>query len=95
VLPCGSYSVETQCVYFFHYIRWEMTPDEVNAYYTPNLNEIVFPAGILQPPFFGAARPNYLNFGAIGVVIGHELTHGFDDQGRFVFLLLLFVSFFF
>jgi predicted metalloendopeptidase len=62
--------------------EWEMTPPTVNAYYNPNLNEIVFPAGILQPPFFDAAADDAVNYGAIGMVIGHELTHGFDDQGR-------------
>jgi putative endopeptidase len=61
--------------------EWEMTPQTVNAYYNPSLNEIVFPAGILQPPFFDPAAPAALNYGAIGAVIGHEITHGFDDQG--------------
>lgn len=59
-----------------------MTPSTVNAYYTPNKNQIVFPAGILQQPFFDNSFPNALNFGAMGVVMGHELTHAFDDQGR-------------
>ena len=59
-----------------------MTPPTVNAYYNPNLNEIVFPAGILQPPFFDPQADDAVNYGAIGMVIGHELTHGFDDQGR-------------
>jgi putative endopeptidase len=62
--------------------EWDMTPPTVNAYYNPNLNEIVFPAGILQPPFFDPEADNAVNYGAIGMVIGHELTHGFDDQGR-------------
>ncbi len=62
--------------------QWEMTPPTVNAYYNPNLNEIVFPAGILQPPFFDAKADDAVNYGAMGMVIGHELTHGFDDQGR-------------
>jgi putative endopeptidase len=62
--------------------RWEMTPQTVNAYYSPSLNEIVFPAAILQPPFFSAQASDAQNYGAIGGVIGHELTHGFDDQGR-------------
>jgi putative endopeptidase len=62
--------------------EWHMTPPTVNAYYNPNLNEIVFPAGILQPPFFDAKADDAVNYGAIGMVIGHELTHGFDDQGR-------------
>ncbi len=61
---------------------WEMTPPEVNAYYDAQLNEIVFPAGILQPPFFDAKTDDAVNYGAMGSVIGHEMTHGFDDQGR-------------
>jgi putative endopeptidase len=61
---------------------WGMTPPTVNAYYQPNMNEIVFPAGILQPPFFYADADDAVNYGAIGAVIGHEMTHGFDDQGR-------------
>lgn len=62
--------------------RWLMTPQEVNAYYNPATNEICFPAGILQPPFFDMKADDAFNYGAIGVVIGHEMTHGFDDQGR-------------
>ena len=62
--------------------EWEMPPQQVNAYYDPPLNEIVFPAGILQPPFFSRTGPDAVNYGAIGMVMGHELTHGFDDQGR-------------
>lgn len=61
--------------------RWGMTPPTVNAYYNPSFNEIVFPAGILQPPFFNFAADDAINYGAIGAVIGHEITHGFDDQG--------------
>ncbi len=61
---------------------WTMTPPTVNAYYRPPMNDINFPAGILQPPFYGSDMDDAVNFGAIGVVIGHELTHGFDDQGR-------------
>jgi putative endopeptidase len=61
---------------------WDMTPQTVNAYYNPTTNEICFPAGILQPPFFDPAADDAFNYGAIGVVIGHEMTHGFDDQGR-------------
>jgi putative endopeptidase len=62
--------------------EWGMTPPTVNAYYNSSFNEIVFPAGILQPPFFDAKLDDAVNFGGIGLVIGHELTHGFDDQGR-------------
>ncbi|MGA2502442.1 MAG: M13 family metallopeptidase, partial [Tepidisphaeraceae bacterium] len=61
--------------------EWHMTPPTVNAYYNSTLNEIVFPAGILQPPFFNAAADDAVNYGGIGAVIGHEITHGFDDQG--------------
>lgn len=62
--------------------RWYMSPQTVNAYYNPPTNEICFPAGILQPPFFDPEADDAINYGAIGVVIGHEMTHGFDDQGR-------------
>jgi putative endopeptidase len=62
--------------------EWFMSPQTVNAYYSATLNEIVFPAGILQPPFFFMHGDDAVNFGAIGMVIGHEMTHGFDDQGR-------------
>jgi putative endopeptidase len=62
--------------------EWAMTPQTVNAYYHPTLNEIVFPAAILQPPFFDATADDAVNYGAIGAVIGHEISHGFDDQGR-------------
>jgi predicted metalloendopeptidase len=62
--------------------EWDMTPPTVNAYYSPNMNEIVFPAGILQPPFFDAQADDAVNYGGIGAVIGHEMTHGFDDEGR-------------
>ncbi|XP_066494010.1 endothelin-converting enzyme 1 isoform X2 [Tiliqua scincoides] len=62
--------------------QWSMTPPTVNAYYSPTKNEIVFPAGILQAPFYTHSSPRALNFGGIGVVMGHELTHAFDDQGR-------------
>jgi len=62
--------------------RWLMSPQTVNAYYNPSTNEICFPAGILQPPFFDPEADDAVNYGAIGVVIGHEMTHGFDDQGR-------------
>ena len=59
-----------------------MTPPTVNAYYDPPMNDINFPAGILQPPFFDTEMDDAVNYGGIGAVIGHELTHGFDDQGR-------------
>ncbi|MCD7935691.1 MAG: M13 family metallopeptidase [Tannerellaceae bacterium] len=62
--------------------RWYMSPQTVNAYYNPTTNEICFPAAILQPPFFNPDADDAVNYGAIGVVIGHEMTHGFDDQGR-------------
>lgn len=61
--------------------EWGMTPPTVNAYYNPSMNEIVFPAGILQPPFFNPHADDAINYGGIGSVIGHEMTHGFDDQG--------------
>jgi putative endopeptidase len=62
--------------------EWEMTPPTVNAYYEPTMNEMVFPAGILQAPFYARTQTAALNFGGIGMVVGHELTHGFDDEGR-------------
>ncbi|HEX5521175.1 MAG TPA: M13 family metallopeptidase, partial [Longimicrobiaceae bacterium] len=62
--------------------EWGMTPQTVNAYYSSTMNEIVFPAAILQPPFFNLAADDAVNYGAIGAVIGHEISHGFDDQGR-------------
>lgn len=62
--------------------RWYMSPQTANAYYNPGTNDICFPAGILQPPFFDPEADDAVNYGAIGVVIGHEMTHGFDDQGR-------------
>ncbi|HEY8853394.1 MAG TPA: M13 family metallopeptidase, partial [Gemmatimonadaceae bacterium] len=61
--------------------EWDMTPPTVNAYYSPQMNEIVFPAGILQPPFFDPNADDAVNYGGMGAVIGHEMTHGFDDQG--------------
>jgi predicted metalloendopeptidase len=62
--------------------EWGMTPPTVNAYYNPQMNEIVFPAGILQPPFFDPKADDAVNYGGMGAVIGHEMTHGFDDRGR-------------
>ncbi len=62
--------------------EWHMTPQTVNAYYNPTTNEVCFPAAILQPPYFDPSADDALNYGAIGVVIGHEMTHGFDDSGR-------------
>ncbi|MEO6883786.1 MAG: M13 family metallopeptidase [Bacteroidia bacterium] len=61
--------------------EWGMTPPTINAYYDPSMNEIVFPAGIMQPPFFDPNRDDAMNYGAMGAIIGHEITHGFDDQG--------------
>ena len=62
--------------------EWHMSPPTVNAYYSPTTNDINFPAGILQPPFFDPQADDAVNYGAIGAVIGHEMTHGFDDKGR-------------
>ena len=62
--------------------EWGMSPQTVNAYYNPSTNEICFPAAILQPPFFNPDADDAVNYGGIGVVIGHEMSHGFDDQGR-------------
>src|SRR5438552_162990 len=62
--------------------EWSMTPPTVNAYYNPLENNINFPAGILQPPFYNAKADPAINYGASGAIIGHELTHGFDDEGR-------------
>ncbi len=62
--------------------KWHMSPQTVNAYYNPTTNEVCFPAAILQPPFYNPTADDAVNYGAIGVVIGHEMTHGFDDQGR-------------
>lgn len=62
--------------------EWHMTPQTVNAYYNPSQNEIVFPAGIMQAPFFDQGFPKSMNYGSLGMVIGHEITHGFDDEGR-------------
>ncbi|HTB81403.1 MAG TPA: M13 family metallopeptidase [Opitutaceae bacterium] len=62
--------------------EWQMTPSTINAYYDPQMNEIVFPAGILQPPFFDAHADDASNYGGIGCIIGHEMTHGYDDEGR-------------
>jgi putative endopeptidase len=61
--------------------EWGMTPPTVNAYYNPTLNEIVFPAGILQPPFYDPKADDAVNYGGMGAAIGHEITHGFDDSG--------------
>lgn len=78
----NAYSIEKKAGKPVDKDEWHMTPQTVNAYYNPTTNEICFPAGILQPPFFDATADDAFNYGAIGVVIGHEMTHGFDDQGR-------------
>lgn len=78
----NKYVIETKAGKPVDKDEWYMTPQTVNAYYNPTTNEICFPAGILQPPFFDAKADDAFNYGAIGVVIGHEMTHGFDDQGR-------------
>ena len=62
--------------------EWQMTPPTVNAYYDPQMNNVNFPAGYLQPPFFSGKEDDAANYGDMGSTIGHELTHGFDDQGR-------------
>jgi putative endopeptidase len=62
--------------------EWQMTPPTVNAYYNPSMNEMVFPAGIMQPPFFDPNADDAVNYGGMGAVIGHEMSHGFDDEGR-------------
>jgi putative endopeptidase len=90
-----SYVLNVKRAHYFHFYRqlnkygkpvdkeeWGMTPQTVNAGYNPLKNEMTFPAGILQPPFFNPAADDAVNYGAIGAVIGHEMTHGFDDQGR-------------
>lgn len=85
VLACQAWSLKDQISKHLNKPvdkeEWFMTPQTVNAYYNPTTNEICFPAGILQPPFFDMAADDAFNYGAIGVVIGHEMTHGFDDQG--------------
>lgn len=78
----NKWTVETKAGKPVDKDEWQMTPQTVNAYYNPTTNEICFPAGILQVPFFDATADDAFNYGAIGVVIGHEMTHGFDDQGR-------------
>lgn len=78
----NEYDIEKKCGKPVDKDEWHMNPQTVNAYYNPTTNEICFPAGILQPPFFDAAADDAFNYGAIGVVIGHEMTHGFDDSGR-------------
>ncbi|HET7823813.1 MAG TPA: M13 family metallopeptidase [Anaeromyxobacter sp.] len=85
VLAAGRYEVNRQLSKVGRPLdrgEWFMSPPTVNAYYAPPRNEIVFPAGILQPPFWNRAAPETVNYGAIGMVVGHELTHGFDDHGR-------------
>lgn len=85
ILSCKEWAIKDMIAKHFNKPvdkdEWYMTPQTVNAYYNPTTNEICFPAGILQPPFFDMAADDAFNYGAIGVVIGHEMTHGFDDQG--------------
>ena len=85
ILACREWSIKDQIAKHLgkpvDRDEWFMTPQTVNAYYNPTTNEICFPAGILQPPFFDMDADDAFNYGAIGVVIGHEMTHGFDDQG--------------
>ncbi|HEX4104068.1 MAG TPA: M13 family metallopeptidase [Candidatus Paceibacterota bacterium] len=96
IITSDSYAANCMRAHAFEFVRrlrkvdgpvdrgeWLMPPQMVNAYYQPPMNEIVFPAAILQPPFFDPAAEDALNYGGIGCVIGHELTHGFDDQGAF------------
>jgi putative endopeptidase len=83
-LRAGRFEYLRQAVRVGHPIdrgEWQMTPQTVNAYYEPDMNEIAFPAAILQPPFFNPAADDAVNYGAIGAIIGHEISHGFDDQG--------------
>jgi putative endopeptidase len=85
VLAAGRFEVSRQLAKVGKPVdraEWLVSPPTVNAYYNPAMNEMVFPAGILQPPFFNRAAPEPVNYGAIGMVVGHELTHGFDDEGR-------------
>ena len=85
ILACNEFELKTMILEKLNKPvdrdEWFMTPQTVNAYYNPTTNEICFPAGILQPPFFDMEADDAFNYGAIGVVIGHEMTHGFDDQG--------------
>lgn len=84
MLRCNSFAFEEMVEYIGKPVdktKWGMTPPTVNAYYNPPYNEIVFPAGIMQPPFFDGKANDASNYGVMGAVIGHELTHGFDDQG--------------
>ena len=85
VLAANAFETKRQLAKIGHPVdktEWGMTPPTVNAYYNPSRNEIVFPAGILQPPFFSATAVDAVNYVVMGAVIGHEMTHGFDDQGR-------------
>lgn len=85
LLAASRHEVQRQASYYgkpVDKLEWHMSPPTVNAYYNPPYNEMVFPAGILQEPFFSSEYPMAMNFGGIGMVMGHELTHGFDDQGR-------------
>ena len=85
VFQCSEFSVRRDLAKIGHPVdrqEWDMSPQTINAYYSPNMNEIVFPAAILSPPYFDSQASDAENYGAIGAVIGHEMTHGFDDNGR-------------
>lgn len=79
------YIISLLRINYIFFIRWDMAPHIVNAYYNPRENHIYFPAGILQKPFYDANFPLALNYGGIGVVVGHEIAHAFDRQGEHLY----------